>query len=245
MEKNTNTGVHQADPESSLLLRKSEEYPPHSKDIQVVSPAVVKRLPRYFRFLRELLDMDILRISSRELSAKMHVTASQIRQDLNCFGGFGQQGYGYNVRLLYAKIGELLAVTQNYSAILIGAGHLGGAIASSALLSDRNVRLLALFDTDPARIGQTVSGFSVKDAETLPQFLCDTGADIAILTLPAEAAARAVDRLADLGIRGIWNFSGSELTSKKTDLAIENVHLDDSLMRLMYHIRVGHSGDEA
>ena len=132
-----------------------------------VSPAVIKRLPRYFRYLRELLKNDILRISSGELSRLMHVTASQIRQDLNCFGGFGQQGYGYNVKYLYGKISDILGVTQNYGAIIIGAGNLGSALASSPIFVKRGVNLEALFDTSPDVIGKNINGYTVLPMDSL------------------------------------------------------------------------------
>lgn len=243
MDGKTDAGALRADAALTATLRKNEEFSVPSKEIQAVSPAVVKRLPRYFRFLRELLDKDILRISSRELSAVMQVTASQIRQDLNCFGGFGQQGYGYNVRYLYTKIGEILAVAENYSAILIGVGHLGRAIAGSSMLADRNIKLLALFDSDPSLIGQTAAGLRVRAAAELPLFLRDISADIAILALPPGAAGETAAVLAGLGIRGIWNFSGRELVLPEADIAVENVHFDDSLMRLMYNVRIGRMGD--
>ncbi len=243
MDGKPDAGAPQADAAFAAALRKNEEISVPSKEIQTVSPAVVKRLPRYFRFLRELLDKDILRISSRELSAVMQVTASQIRQDLNCFGGFGQQGYGYNVRYLYTKIGEILAVNENYAAILIGVGHLGHAIAGSSMLADRNIQLLALFDSDPSLIGQTAAGLRIRAAAELPLFLRDIAADIAILALPPDAAEKTAAELAQLGIHGIWNFSGREIALPGADIAVENVHFDDSLMRLMYNVRIGRSGE--
>ena len=210
---------------------------------QKISDAVIHRLPRYYRYLDDLYNKGVVRISSNSLGAKMDITASQIRQDLSCFGDFGQQGYGYNVRYLYTKIGEILAVAENYSAILIGVGHLGRAIAGSSMLADRNIKLLALFDSDPSLIGQTAAGLRVRAAAELPLFLRDSSADIAILALPPGAAGETAAALAGLGIRGIWNFSGRELVLPEADIAVENVHFDDSLMRLMYNVRIGRMGD--
>ena len=201
-----------------------------------VSPAVIKRLPRYFRYLRELLRNDILRISSGELSKLMHVTASQIRQDLNCFGGFGQQGYGYNVKYLYGKISEILGVTQNYSAVIIGAGNLGRALASSPIFEKRGVKLTALFDVDPDVIGTEISGYTVLSMDTLEKYTSENSVDIAVLTTPKEVVRETAERLAALGVKGIWNFASREIELPGSDVIIENVHMGDSLMTLCYEI---------
>ena len=201
-----------------------------------VSPAVIKRLPRYFRYLRELLRNDILRISSGELSKLMHVTASQIRQDLNCFGGFGQQGYGYNVKYLYGKISEILGVTQNYSAVIIGAGNLGRALASSPIFEKRGVKLTALFDVDPDVIGTEISGYTVLSMDTLEKYTSENPVDIAVLTTPKEVVRETAERLAALGVKGIWNFASREIELPGSDVIIENVHMGDSLMTLCYEI---------
>ena len=201
-----------------------------------VSPAVIKRLPRYHRYLGELLRNKRLRISSSELSEMMNVTASQIRQDLNCFGGFGQQGYGYNVRYLYDKISDLLGVNAGFGAIIIGAGNLGRALVSSHMFERRGVRRLALFDIDPNIVGTTVSGIPVLHVDELDEFVRTQNVHSAVLTTPKEAAAEAMDRVIDLGILGIWNFSNAELRSSHPQAVIENIHLGDSLMTLCYEV---------
>ncbi len=201
-----------------------------------VSPAVIKRLPRYYRYLRELLQNDILRISSGELSKMMHVTASQIRQDLNCFGGFGQQGYGYNVKYLYGKIGEILGVTQHYNAIIIGAGNLGSALAASPVFERRGVKLTALFDSSPAVIGHTISGYAVRSIDELEEYVRDNDVSIAVLTLTKDAVSDMAERLASLGIKGLWNFASTELNLSNKDVVVQNVHMGDSLMTLCYEL---------
>ena len=201
-----------------------------------VSPAVIKRLPRYYRYLRELLQNDILRISSGELSKMMHVTASQIRQDLNCFGGFGQQGYGYNVKYLYGKIGEILGVTQHYNAIIIGAGNLGSALAASPVFERRGVKLTALFDSNPAVIGRNISGYTVRSIDDLEDYLRDNDVSIAVLTLTKDAVCDMAEKLASLGIKGLWNFASTELNLSNKDVVVQNVHMGDSLMTLCYEL---------
>ena len=201
-----------------------------------VSPAVIKRLPRYYRYLRELLQNDILRISSGELSKMMHVTASQIRQDLNCFGGFGQQGYGYNVKYLYGKIGEILGVTQHYNAIIIGAGNLGSALAASPVFERRGVKLIALFDSSPDVIGQNISGYTVRSIDELGEYVRDNDVNIAVLTLTKDAVCDMAEKLASLGIKGLWNFASTELNLSNKDVVVQNVHMGDSLMTLCYEL---------
>lgn len=201
-----------------------------------VSPAVVKRLPRYYRYLRELINNDILRISSGELSKLMHVTASQIRQDLNCFGGFGQQGYGYNVKYLYSKIGEILGVNRNFSAVIIGSGNLGSALAASPIFERRGIKLVALFDNNPEIIGKEISGYTVKSADELEEYIKTNSVDIAVLTIPKDAVRGAAARLADLGISGIWNFASTEIELAHKGVVVQNVHMGDSLMTLCYEL---------
>lgn len=208
-----------------------------------VSPAVIKRLPRYFRYLRELLSSDILRISSGELSKLMHVTASQIRQDLNCFGGFGQQGYGYNVKYLYGKISEILGVTQNYNAVIIGTGNLGKALASSPIFEKRGVKLTALFDVDESVIGTSVSGFTVLSMELLEKYISENPVDIAVLTLPKTVVCETAEKLSTLGVKGIWNFASREIELPSSDIIIENVHMGDSLMTLCYELNRQNGGE--
>ena len=199
-----------------------------------VSPAVIKRLPRYFRYLRELIRNGKLRISSGELSAMMNVTASQIRQDLNCFGGFGQQGYGYNINYLYAKICELLGVGAGLRSVIIGAGNLGRAIVRSSMFEKRGVDIVAMFDVNPMLVGQSVDNVMIHNMSDLERFCRDNAVDIAVLTLPKECTLKVAEQLRGLGIRGFWNFTGQEL--ELDDAIVENVHLGDSLMTLCYKI---------
>ena len=201
-----------------------------------VSPAVIKRLPRYFRYLRELLKNDILRISSGELSRLMHVTASQIRQDLNCFGGFGQQGYGYNVKYLYGKISDILGVTRGYNAIIIGAGNLGSALASSPIFEKRGVTLTALFDVNKDIVGSVISGYTVLHMDKLDDYVASNNVDIAVLTLPKEVVRETAEHLASLGIKGLWNFASTEIELEGSDVVVQNVHMGDSLMTLCYEL---------
>ncbi len=208
------------------------------RDYSGVSPAVIKRLPRYYRYLRELLRKDILRISSGELSALMNVTASQIRQDLNCFGGFGQQGYGYNVKYLYSKISDILGVTAEFRAIVIGAGNLGRAVTGSNMFEHRGVTLSGLFDVNSDIIGRRVGEHTVLPMASLHDFLQENPIDIAILTVPKEMAVEAAGHLVGTGIRGIWNFTSTELDGAPLGMIVENVHMGDSLMTLMYEINM-------
>ena len=203
----------------------------------VVSPAVINRLPRYFRYLRKLIRMGKTRVSSAELSQMMNVTASQIRQDLNCFGGFGQQGYGYNVNYLYAKICEILGVGEGFNAIVIGAGNLGKALVRSPMFEKRGVNILGLFDVDPTVIGNVVGDVKVYDMSELEAFCAHHAVDIAVLTLPKNHVADVAERLCSIGIPGIWNFTGSESDAFGSEAVIENVHIGDSLMTLCYELR--------
>jgi redox-sensing transcriptional repressor len=202
-----------------------------------VSPAVVKRLPRYFRYLRELIRQGKLRISSSELSKLMQVTASQVRQDLNCFGGFGQQGYGYNVNHLYAKICEILGVGEGYSAIVIGAGNLGRALVRSPMFEKRGVNILAMFDVDAAVVSTSVGDIPVHHMDELESFCARFPVDIAVLTLPKSEVKAAAKRLLDAGVQAFWNFTGRATGISDEDAAVENVHIGDSLMTLCYDLR--------
>ena len=201
-----------------------------------VSPAVIRRLPRYFRYLRELIRQGKMRISSGELSVMMNVTASQIRQDLNCFGGFSQQGYGYNVNYLYARICELLGVGAGIRAIIIGAGDLGRALVRAPMFEKRGVDIISMFDVDPALIGRTVGGVKIRDMKELDDFCSDLPIDMAVLTLPKDYVSEVADRLVACGIRGLWNFTGKELSLDSARVVVENVHLGDSLMILNYKL---------
>ena len=202
-----------------------------------VSQAVIRRLPRYHRYLGELLRNNRLRISSSELSKMMSVTASQIRQDLNCFGGFGQQGYGYNVKYLYGKISELLGVSSGLRAVVIGAGNLGRALVASHMFERRGIARLALFDNSPEVIGREFSGLTVYSVDELDAFCERHKPEIAVLTVPKEASYDVSVRLARAGVRGIWNFSNMELKLPQyPSVIIQNIHLGDSLMTLAYEI---------
>ena len=214
--------------------RKAEEAPK-----MPVSSAVIKRLPRYHRYLGDLLKAGKMRISSSELSKLMDVTASQIRQDLNCFGGFGQQGYGYNVRYLYGKISELLGVDEGYRAVIVGAGNLGRALAATHMFERRGVERVAIFDNNPAIIGKEIYGMRVHSVETLGDFCRKEKISIGVLTVPKAAAYEIAVTLADAGVRGIWNFANMELSLPDKPVIVENVHLGDSLMTLCYDIKSG------
>ena len=199
-----------------------------------VSSAVIKRLPRYFRYLRELIRMGKTRVSSAELSKMMNVTASQIRQDLNCFGGFGQQGYGYNVNYLYTKICELLGVGYGFRAAVVGAGNLGSALVRSPMFEKRGVDVVAMFDISKEIIGKKIGNVRVYSMDELETRINDFEVDIVILTLPKEHALDVWSRLVKTDIHGVWNFTGKEL--EESSIVVENVHLGDSLMTLCYDV---------
>lgn len=201
-----------------------------------VSPSVVRRLPRYYRFLQELLAKGVHRISSRELSQLMNLTASQIRQDLNCFGGFGQQGYGYNVDALLGEISGILGLERGYRAILIGVGNLGLAIAKHMSFESKGFNLIGIFDKKRELIGQPVRHLVISDVSRLENFCKTFSPQVAILCIPPAAAKEICERLVPLGVRGFWNFSHYDLTLDYRDVAVENVHLGDSLMTLCYHM---------
>ena len=201
-----------------------------------ISQAVVSRLPRYFRYLGELKDEGVERISSQELSKLMRVTASQIRQDFNNFGGFGQQGYGYNVEYLYTEIGKILGLDQTHRLIIIGAGHLGQAIANYMNFERRGFLIEGLFDADPDLAGKMVRQIPVRPMEELEQFIQVNNIDIGVLTIPKDGAAAVSDRLVKCGIKAIWNFAHLDLDVPDS-VQVENVHLSDSLMKLSYNIR--------
>ena len=202
-----------------------------------VSTAVIKRLPRYHRYLADLLRDGIMRISSSELSKIMNVTASQIRQDFNCFGGFGQQGYGYNVKYLHGKISELLGVNEHFTAVIVGAGNLGRALAATHMFERRGVSRVAMFDINPDIVGTTICGIPVYHTDTLTDFCRENKVDIGVLTLPKEAAYEATVKMTDGGVRGIWNFANMELRIDTPGVIVENIHLGDSLMKLCYEVK--------
>lgn len=200
-----------------------------------ISKAVITRLPRYYRYLGELIEDGVERISSGELSSRMKVTASQIRQDLNKFGGFGQQGYGYNVRYLYAEIGKILGIDRQHNLIIIGAGNLGQAIANYANFERRGFMIKGMFDINPRLIGLVVRGIEIRGVEELEKFIVDNNVQIAALTIPKTKAPEIADRLVKAGIKAIWNFAHIDLAVPE-DVVVENVHLSESLMRLSYRV---------
>ncbi len=208
-----------------------------------VSKIVIRRLPRYYRYLSDLIAEGVERISSSALAERMGVTASQIRQDFNCFGGFGQQGYGYNVPQLHSKIGEILGLNEGHKTILLGAGNLGHALANYPGFERRGFKLCGIFDSNPDIIGSEINGIEVSDISDLETSFAQLKPDIAILTVPKIIAQNIADRLCDLGIRGIWNFSYMELRAKE-GVEIENVHLSDSLMTLSHTIYSKHGKEE-
>ncbi|MCR4594791.1 MAG: redox-sensing transcriptional repressor Rex [Clostridiales bacterium] len=201
-----------------------------------VSISVIKRLPRYYRFLGELKDQGLVRISSKDLSNRMGLTASQIRQDFNCFGGFGQQGYGYNIESLYNEIGNILGVNKKKKAILIGAGNLGKAIALHMSFEKRGFNLIGVFDKNSALSGQILKGQPIRHIDGLYDFCKDNKPEIAVLCIPNTAAAEIVGQLTELGIKGFWNFSHYDIAANCPGVAVENVHLSDSLMTLSYQV---------
>ena len=203
---------------------------------ETVSTSVIKRLPRYYRFLNGLKRDGVVRISSRELSARMGLTASQIRQDLNCFGGFGQQGYGYNVEQLFTEIGHILGLQNRYKAILIGAGNMGRALASHIGFERHGFQLIGVFDKKESIAGQMVHGMPVRPVSGLEDFCRNNHPEIAILCTPDEAAQQMVPVLLRLGITGYWNFTHYDIAANHPETAVQNVHLEDNLMRLCYQV---------
>lgn len=200
-----------------------------------ISKAVISRLPRYYRYLGELLEDGVERISSNDLSIRMNVTASQIRQDLNNFGGFGQQGYGYNVQFLYSEIAKILGIDRQHNIIIIGAGNLGQAIANYANFERRGFIIKGMFDINPRLIGLVVRGIEIRGIEELETFISDNNVQIAALTIPKTKAPEIAERLVKAGIRAIWNFAHTDL-HVSDDVVVENVHLSESLMRLSYRV---------
>lgn len=202
-----------------------------------VSVSVIKRLPRYYRFLNQLNDKGVVRISSGELAKKMGLTASQIRQDLNCFGGFGQQGYGYNVVDLRDQIGEILGLSSAFRAIIVGAGNLGRAVAIQMPFMRDGFDLIGIFDKKESIMGHIINGLPVRNIAELDEFCRENRPDVAIMCLPSNAVQPVAEQLVDLGIKGFWNFSHYDLALLYPDLAVENVHLSDSLMTFCYKVK--------
>ena len=206
-----------------------------SENEKGISQAVVSRLPRYFRYLGELREEGVERISSHELSELMKVTASQIRQDFNNFGGFGQQGYGYNVEYLYREIGKILGLNRTHPFIIVGAGNLGRALGNYLNFEKRGFLFQGIFDQDKALIGSKVRGVTVRPMEELESFVRENHIEIAVLTIPKTSAVGVADRLAQNGIKAIWNFAHVDLNLPE-GIQVENVHLSDSLMKLSYNL---------
>ena len=199
-----------------------------------ISRAVINRLPRYYRYLGQLQDEGVERISSKELSKLMKVTASQIRQDLNNFGGFGQQGYGYNVSFLYEEIGNILGLHKKHNLVLVGAGNLGQALANYVNFERRGFIIKGIFDKNQNIIGNKIRDVEVRPMDELKSFVMNNNIDIAVLTIPKESAVMVAKDLVECKIKGIWNFAHVDLNVPK-DIVVENVHLSESLMRLSYN----------
>ena len=204
-------------------------------EVKEISQAVIGRLPRYFRYLGELKDEGVERISSQDLSELMKVTASQIRQDFNNFGGFGQQGYGYNVEYLYTEIGKILGLDKQHNFIIIGAGNLGRALGNYLNFERRGFLFKGMFDSNPALVGQDVRGIRVMSMEEMENFVQQNEIDIAVLTIPKTSAVEVAERLVNNGVKAIWNFAHVDLNVPE-GIQVENVHLSDSLMKLSYNI---------
>ena len=217
---------------SILLIDLEEKFLETKKKVPEV---VIRRLPRYYRYLSELDKNGKTRISSTALSEKMGVTASQIRQDFNYFGGFGQQGYGYNVKYLLNEIEELLGTSTGYKTIIVGAGHLGHALANYGAMKRRGFDIMGMFDVDPKKIGGECNGIKIMDMKDVETFIRENDIDIAMLTLPKDAIEDIANDLVEYGVKGLWNFAYVELKTKKP-VPVENVHLTDSLMTLAFKI---------
>ena len=206
-----------------------------SKSINI-SNSGIRRLPRYYRFLGELEDQQISKISSRELSERMHLTASQIRQDLNCFGGFGQQGYGYNVSELRKEIGRILGVDKHRKTILIGAGNLGTALAVHINFEKSGCSLIGIFDSNKKIVGNPLGKLTITDIDDLEKFCRENKPEVAVLCIPKSVTKEIVDRLTELGVRSFWNFSHYDINVEHKNIIVENVHLGDSLLTLSYGV---------
>lgn len=200
-----------------------------------ISPAVIRRLPRYYRYLGELLENDVVRISSKDLSIRMKVTASQIRQDLNNFGGFGQQGYGYNVEYLHTEIGKILGLDTTQNMIIVGAGNLGQALANYDF-SRIGFQIIGIFDANPRLAGLSIHGVEISMIDELEQFIKTHDVHVVTLTIPKRQARGMGKNLEDWGIRAIWNFAPTDL-HLSDDVCVRNVHLNESLMTLSYNFR--------
>ena len=202
-----------------------------------ISPSVIKRLPRYYRFLKELKRQNITRVSSGELADKMKLTASQIRQDLNCFGGFGQQGYGYNIDMLYEEIGNILGFNSVAEAIIIGVGKLGRVVSENMNFEKLGFRLVGAFDNSSEVIGTKTADLTILNVEKLEEFCLEHKPRVAILCVPTVAAKELSEKLIELGVEGFWNFTHYDISLLHPEVSVENVHLNDTLARLSYKIK--------
>lgn len=201
-----------------------------------VSNHVIRRLPRYLRKLDELMGNGVSRISSFELGQQLGLTPSQIRQDFSCFGEFGQQGYGYNVAALHEQIGNILGINRGYTAILVGAGNIGHALMDNFCFSAWGFNLMSAFDIDPEIIGTEFNGVPIRSTEELEDYLKNNRVDVAVLTVPKEAAIRVTELLTSNGIEAIWNFTNVDLTAPDSPVIVENLHFSDSLLALSYYV---------
>lgn len=201
-----------------------------------VSNNVIRRIPRYLRKLDELAEAGVTRISSFDLGQQLGLTPSQIRQDFSCFGEFGQQGYGYNVSALREQVASILGMDRGFTAILIGVGNIGRALMDNFCFSEWGFHLLSAFEVNPDLIGTELSGVSIRSMDELESFLAEHKVDVAVLSVPKEAALRVTERLTKNGIRAIWNFTNVELTDPNSSILVENVHFSDSLLSLSYFI---------
>lgn len=208
-----------------------------------ISMAVIKRLPKYHRYLKELMKNDVDRISSKELGEKIGFTASQIRQDLNCFGDFGQQGYGYNVRELNTQISNILGLDRNYKAVIVGAGNIGQAIANYNSFSKLGFEYVGIFDANPKLIGMKIKDIEIREIDTITDFVRDNGVDIGIICVPKKNAQNVCNDMIAGGIKGIWNFAPVDL-NVPNDVIVENVHLSESLLTLIYLLHTKQEEEE-
>ena len=212
---------------------------------QKISDAVIHRLPRYYRYLDDLYNKGVVRISSNSLGAKMDITASQIRQDLSCFGEFGQQGYGYNVVALRGEVAKILGMDRNYSAVLVGVGNIGRALVENFCFEQYGFTLKAAFDINPDLIGKEMHGIVVHDFSTLDNILAELQPDVAVLCVPRAMANDVANEICSVGVKAIWNFTNTELQVKDAEPIIENIHFSDSLLALGYYIAENQDEAEA
>ena len=212
---------------------------------QKVSDAVIHRLPRYYRYLDDLYNKGIVRISSNSLGSKMDITASQIRQDLSCFGEFGQQGYGYNVVALRGEVAKILGMDRNYTAVLVGVGNIGRALVENFCFEQYGFTLKAAFDINPDLVGKEMHGIVVHDFSTLDDILADIQPDVAVLCVPKAMANDVANEICSVGVKAIWNFTNTELQVKDAEPIIENIHFSDSLLALGYYIAENQDEAEA